>query len=134
MNENDRTLTTRQQLAIVALLTTPTITAAAETIGAGEKTLRRWMAEPAFRAALSEAESDLIDAATRRLLQLQNTAFETVSGILDDPNATHTVRLRAAALVLEYLLKLRELRNVERRLVDLEITVRGGYSGIYETA
>ena len=72
-------------------------------------------------AALAGAEADMLDAATRRLLQLQEGAIETVQAIMQDGEANASVRLRAAQAVLDYLLKLRELRNVEQRLTALEM-------------
>ena len=61
-----------------------------------------------------------IDTATRRLLQLQDPAVDALGDILKDPDAAPTVRLRAATSVLDYLIRLRELRNVEARLLTLE--------------
>jgi hypothetical protein len=43
-----------------------------------------------------------------------------IARILADSTAAPTVRLRAAALALDGLLKLRELRDVESRLTALE--------------
>ena len=42
------TITARQEKAITALLNEPTIAKAAEASGVGERTLYRWLAEPAF--------------------------------------------------------------------------------------
>lgn len=117
MTEIDR-LTTRQQAAISALLTAPTITAAAETIGAGEKTIRRWLAEPAFRSALADAEGALIDGAVRRLLALQADALDALGDVL--ATGTPAQRLRAASIVLDSMMRLRELRTIEYRLAALE--------------
>jgi hypothetical protein len=41
---------------------------------------------------------------------------------MQDSKASAGVRLKATPAVLEYLLKLRELRNVEQRLTALEMT------------
>lgn len=94
---------------------------AASSIGVGERTLFRWLTEPAFKLALSAAESDLLDAATRRLLTLQDDAIGAFESLLaEDSAASDTVRLRAASAVLDHLLKLRELRDIEQRLTALE--------------
>src|SRR3712207_516344 len=106
----------KQQQAIAALLGSRNVEAAAKAAGIGERTLWRWMAEPEFAAALSAAEGAAIDAATRRLVHMQDGAIDTLQSVLDDPRATATVRLRAATAVLDYLLRLRELRNIEARL------------------
>ena len=64
-------LTPKQHQAVSALLSCKTVDAAAVAVGVHIRTLFRWLAEPAFRTALSAAESELIDSALRRLLGLQ---------------------------------------------------------------
>lgn len=116
-------LTHRQQAAVRALLACKSVAEAAQRAGVGERTLYRWLADPAFRAALSAAEGDLLDAATRRLLGLQEGAIEVFEAVLKDASAAPSARLRAAQAVLDHLLKLRELRDVEQRLTALEQAV-----------
>ena len=111
----------KQQRAILALLSTKNVAEAAVRAKVGERTLWRWLGEPMFRVQLAGAEADMLDAATRLLLQLQDGAIETVQAIMQDGETNASVRLRAAQAVLDYLLKLRELRNVEQRLTALEM-------------
>ena len=113
-------LTPTQQRAVRALLTSKGVSEAAKLAKVGERTLWRWLLDPGFKVALSAAEGELLDAATRRLLGLQESAIETFEQVLGDASASQAVRLRAAQLVLDYLLKLRELRDVEQRLTALE--------------
>ncbi len=117
-------LTTTQQRAVRALLTCKSVGEAAQLAKVGERTLFRWLSEPAFKVALSAAEGALLDSATRRLLGLQESAIETFEQVLGDASASQAVRLRAAQSVLDYLLKLRELRDVEQRLSALEQAMR----------
>ena len=118
-------LTPKQHQAVSALLSCKTVDAAAVAVGVHIRTLFRWLAEPAFRAALSAAEGDMLDVATRRLLQLQESAIEAFESALSDSEAGHGVKLKAAQSVLDYLLKLRELRNIEHRLSALEQAIQG---------
>lgn len=115
----------RQWLAVSALLEARNVQDAAKASGVGERTLFRWMTLPEFRAAMLTVESEIIDQATRRLLSLQYQAIDTLAEVLSDDQAGASVRLRAAQAVLDYLLKLRELRNLETRLVELEVIVYG---------
>lgn len=124
-NGNPGGLTTRQKRAIVALLAERDVKAAAQACGIGYRTLCRWLDDSAFRAELTGAEGEAIDAATRRLLQLQDPAIDTISATMDDQANPAAVRLRAAQIALETLLKLRELRNLEQRLAELEAAVYG---------
>ena len=113
-------ITTRQHKAILALLSTKSVSEAAQQAAVPERTLWRWLGDPQFRAHLAGAEADLLDAATRSLLQMQGNALETVQTIMQG-SESDAVRLRAAQTVLDHLLKLRELRNVEQRLTALEL-------------
>lgn len=115
-----RELTPAQRRAVAALLTERNTRAAAEKAKVAERTLYRWLADARFTQALTEAEGEVIAGATRRLLQLQDLAIDAVDVIFQDKDAAPAAKLRAAALVIDGLLKLRELRNVERRLAALE--------------
>ena len=119
------TLTSNQRRALAALLAHPTITAAATACGLTERTLYRYMDLEPFRAALAGREGAIIDAATRRLLALAGDAVNVLRDVMNDPNASHYERLRAADLVLARLLQMRELRDVETRLAALEAATYG---------
>lgn len=112
-------MTGKQALAIQALLTNSTLAAAARQVHVSERTLSRWLADSEFRAALNDAEGELLDAAQRQLLRLQSSAIEVHEDLLS-VDTPHGVRLRAAQSVLDALLKLRELRTLEERLAALE--------------
>ena len=118
--ENSIALTPKQARAIPALMSARNVADAAKAANVAERTLYRWLGDPTFRLRLNEAEGEAIDTATRRLLQLQDPAVDALGAILKDPDTTPTVRLRAATAVLDYLIRLRELRNVEARLLALE--------------
>jgi len=123
MAENGRQtkdLTPAQRRAVAALLTERTARAAAEKAKIAERTLYRWLADPDFSRALSEAEGEVIAGATRRLLQLQDKAIDAVDDVFKDGETSAAVKLRAAQLAIDAMLKLRELRNVESRLAALE--------------
>ncbi len=125
-NGNSEELKTQQQRVIAALLSTKSIAEAAKVTGQGERTIHRWLAEdPAFRVALSQAEGQAIDAATRQLISLQDDAIDVLRKTMKSRAATAQDKLRAATSVLNYLLKLRELRNVEERLAALESALAG---------
>lgn len=122
MAENDtdsKPLTAQQHKAIAAMLVNKNIRDAAEASGTPERTLWRWCGDLRFRAALSSAEGGIVTDATRRLLQMSTKAIDELEKLLDHPKAE--VRLRAAGMVLDQLLTLRELQNTESRLAALEV-------------
>ena len=120
MAQNGRVLSAKQQRAIAALLASKSVAEAAASANVGERTLFRWLGEDqAFRAALSQAEGELLDTATRRLLSLQGESIDALEYLISQAE-TESVRLRAAQVVIETSLKLRELRDIEQRLTALE--------------
>ncbi len=111
----------KKRQVVAALLTGLNAKQAAAHCNLGERTVYRWLAEDAdFQAELAGAEGRAIDAATRRLVGLQSLAIAAFRDALTDPEVSDGVRIRAAENVLNYLLKLRELRNIETRLTRLE--------------
>lgn len=109
-----------QRRAVAALVVSKTQRAAAATVGIAERTLARWLIDANFQLALVQAEGELIAGATRRLLGLQDAAIDALDAIFKDKEASHHVKLRAAALAIDALLRLRELASIEKRLSELE--------------
>jgi len=115
-------ITAQQTKAIEVLLTSRSIQQASETCGLAYKTLRRWLEDPTFKAALTQREGETLDAATRRLSGLGNEAIDTMAAIMAN-GENETVRLRAAQAVFDNSLRLREARAVDERLTALEAAV-----------
>lgn len=112
-------LSPKQIQAITALLSHPTMEQAAKSADVARRTLYQWLSEPAFKAALTEAESAAIDHAVRGLVSLVEPAMETLKEALA-PEQKMVTRLRAVTLILEQMLKLVELRSFDARLTELE--------------
>jgi len=60
----------RQERAIVALLSEPSIEAAAKTSDVSDVTIWRWMKQPDFRAKLRDARRAVVEGAIGRLQQV----------------------------------------------------------------
>ena len=117
------TLNAKQTAAIVALLdpANGSTVAAAKAAGVPLRTMNRWLQEDsAFVAQLRQAEGAAIDQSVRRLISVSAAADSTIVSIMSNRDNPPGVRLRAAALVKESLVRLRELRNIEDRLSALE--------------
>jgi len=116
-------LTGNQKKAIDALLGHNTVRAAAAAAGLAERTVHRYMTDPVFATELRRREGLLIDEGTRRLLREFEASIDTMATVRDDPEVTPAARLRAAQVIAEQLVKVRELRNVEERLTKLEAAI-----------
>jgi hypothetical protein len=86
--------------ALAAVLTAPTLTAAAAAANVPYTTLRRWVRRPAFRAALFAAARNAAAAAAATLCASAGRATATLAGLLDSCNPT--VQLAAARAILAH--------------------------------
>lgn len=105
---------------MAALLTAPSLRAAAEACGMSEKTIARYMAMPEFRQALTQAEAESIDGAGRVLVAGQAQALAVLADVMSDPNARPGDRRAAAVAWLDMVLRWREMRDLDQRLTELE--------------
>lgn len=122
MTEN--VITVKQQKAITALLSERTTRDAAKAAGVSEKTLYQWLNEPAFRAALREAEKSILDDVTRRLSAGASLALDTLKKLVQSARHEST-KLRASVAWLELSLKYRDMHDIEERLTALEAAING---------
>ena len=113
-------VTPRQRKAIEALLTCGNVTQAAEAAGVTRNTLYRWFKQEPFKVALAAAEGEAMQALSRTLVRLGDKAGAVLEGVLTDKEAGDPVRLRAVAILLQNLVKLREAGALEERIAALE--------------
>ena len=115
------TLNARQVKAVAALLDPDNRSnaAAAKAAGVSQRQLQEWLTQPDFSAALSEAQSAMIGAATMRLTALSGLAVGALAECLG-PYTNEKTALQAATIVLDRILRFRELDDMERRLQALE--------------
>lgn len=114
----EKKLTPQQRKTIETLLTTGTIEAAAAAAGVSRNSIYKWFKDDLFVSELRQAESEAVAGLSRALAGLGTLAASALRAALDDPKVT--VRLRAAEIVTDRLLKLRELVDLEARIEALE--------------
>src|SRR5262245_20566019 len=115
-------MTPKHAALIAALLTEPTVAAAAEKVGIGSATAYRWMKKPAFRKEWARAKDRIVNAALDRLELVTAKAVAALERNLDcqDPS----VETRAAVAVLNQTLKVKDLRELEKEVKELTKIVR----------
>ena len=117
-------ITPQQQRAIVAMLTAPSIAAAAQQAGVGERTLFRWLQDDSFLAAYRTARRDAVSQAMARLQRYSSDAVDTLYQIMTT-SSYDSAKIHAAKTILEYAHKAVELEDVEVRLAALESSLKG---------
>jgi hypothetical protein len=114
----NKTLTTKQERAIVALMSEPTQQEAATKSGVGLSTLERWLTEPTFLAAWRDARRESFELACARLAEASGQAVDVLVALLASPKPT--VRLRAARAILDLTCNSIENFSLLQRLEALE--------------
>lgn len=121
MAENG-TLTPAQRRAITALLSHRNTREAAKAANVAERTMWRWLDEPAFRAELSRQEGAVLEQVTRGLLAMQDKALQELGDLITGygGNVSAGIRLQAVKAALDIQLRYRELLSLEDRVRKLE--------------
>lgn len=111
-------LSRKQDLAIAALITEPTILAAAAKVGVSERTVRLWLEQPNFLAAFKAQCKHILDVATASLSGATEGAVATLRRNLNCGKASD--ENRAAIGILEHMAKTTELLDLMKRIDELE--------------
>ncbi len=113
-------LNPKQDKALVALLTEPTISAAAKKAGIGERTLHTWLGEEAFATAYRTARRQAVGHAVTRLQQLSGAAVGVLVQVMADKANPAATRVNAAKTVLEFSFRAVGLEDLAERIAALE--------------
>ena len=113
----------KMDLLIAALMTHPTVEAAAQATGIGVATAYRWLKDTDFLARVREARRDAI---RQIMAQLQASASESVKCLteLQSGAEAESVRAGAAKTILEMVLKAGAIEDVNVRLDSIEQTLK----------
>lgn len=95
-----------------------TFVAAAERAGMSTRTARRRAQDPDFIRHVRQWRDAMVDEAVGQLVGVLDDAIGTLRSLLDADS--ETVRLRAASLLIDQTLKLREHEEIQYRLALVE--------------
>jgi hypothetical protein len=110
----------KKEQAISALLSQPTLKAAAEVAGIGEKTLWRWLQNEDFQDAFMEVRRQLVQQVLSNIQRSMSKAVNTLLEVMDDPDSPASSKVQAARSIIDVGLKGLELEDFELRLARLE--------------
>lgn len=113
-------LNRNQKLALTALLSEPTVKAAAESCGLAERTLFYYLADETFKAELRQRQGAILGGVTSALVGLSGGAIQTLRDLLESKTATDAVKCRAALGWLRNVRDAVELRDLADRVAALE--------------
>jgi len=119
------TLSRKQERAITALLTEPTVRDAARAASCSERSLFRFLADPDFQEAYRAARHRVVEVAIGRLQQAGSEAVDTLRDIMQGQGHPASARVTAARSILEFALRGVEAEDLSSRLAALEEYLEG---------
>ena len=120
MSGHGEKLSRAKQTAIAALLTNPSIAAAASAAGIAERTIYRWLKISSFQQAFAAARQECVKQALTTIQQTMTAAVEVLCEVMNDPKAPASSRISAARIVIDNGIRVSEIENIEERLSALE--------------
>lgn len=106
---------------VAALISAPTKTSAAKTLGVHRVTLYRWLRDDAeLREAYNASRHALLSDATESLQYVAEEAIGFLYALAADPDARAHVRATASAKILDSAYKAYELHELAKRVEQLE--------------
>jgi hypothetical protein len=110
----------RKEMAIGALLSHPTLTAAASASGVSARTLTRWLQDKAFSARVRRERAALLESTTDLLRKESVGAVAVLASVAKNQRAPCGSRVTAAKAIIELSFKAGELLQLTARVEELE--------------
>jgi uncharacterized protein YydD (DUF2326 family) len=110
----------KQELALRAILSLPTLKEAALSAGISETTLWRFMQDEAFSRRLREARRDAVNHAVIRLQRASSDAVTVLHDLMKKDDAPASARITAARTILDYSIRAVEMDELRTRIEELE--------------
>ncbi len=121
----------KQEAAIAALLTCPTVQEAAEQVGVNPRTLWRWMQDDGFQGRYRDARQDALREVVVALRNACTDAVRTLTEVMAGQHeATPASMVTAAKTVLEYAFRAAIEEDLAERIAVLERAVNDGKRGV----
>jgi hypothetical protein len=114
----------RQEVAVANLIKFPTMTQAARASKVSERTLRRWLQRPQFAARFQAAKQAILQRTVDSLLCGSERAARQLVKLATDPKVSDGARVRACVKTLELVVKQVQIREIERRLAEIEVALK----------
>jgi hypothetical protein len=115
-------LSTKQEQAIVALLSESSVPKAASAIQVGSRTLYRWLSDPRFSRAFRRTRREAFGQAVALTQRYAVLAVNVLAKMMTDPLAPPHVRVTAAVAILRLGQDGIELDDLAARVEALEAT------------
>jgi len=113
-------LTPKQDQAILALLSEPTISKAASALGVSERTIHRWLEDETFHRAFRKARREAFAQAIAVTQRYAPMAVHALAKVMTDGSVQASARVSAATALLKFSREALELDDLAARIEALE--------------
>jgi hypothetical protein len=117
-------LSLKQELALRAVISQPTLRDAARAAGVSAPTLWRYMQDEAFSRRLKVARREVVDHAFRRLQGAADDAVTALHDLVRREDTPARARIAAARSILEFSFRAAEYESLRARIDELEEFIR----------
>lgn len=113
----------KDELILAALLSNPTVRAAATACCVSETQIYARLRTPAFKERYDNARRELLAQSTTFVQSLVGDAIKKMRDVMNDPDASQQVQLNAAEAITRNSLKLTEQNDILTQLAELKKAV-----------
>lgn len=125
MGQNGEKLTKKQELAVMSIITEPSMKKASEKAGVSQSTLYRWLQLDSFQDQLKRMKHEAVSQATARLRHGMTIAVDALMQMASNPKTPAVARASACRTLLEFGFKAHEIEHLQERLERLEEAMEG---------
>lgn len=126
----ENTLTLKQEKAIIALMTQPTLQEAAQSIGVSYVTINNWLKNPFFNQEFKRMRDKSLDSALGKIQNSSNNAVNVLIDIMNDESKNANVRVNAAKIIIDFSMRIRD-SDVAIQLEKLTQLIKTGKGTVH---
>lgn len=113
-------LSAKQRLTAITLSQGKTQAQAAAAVGAGLRTVQRWVTQPEFQEAVRQAQRESYDQAIAKLVACSAGAVAVLAAVAGDSKVSASARVAASRAILDAAYRGYAQEELARRVEELE--------------
>ena len=113
----------KDELIIAALISNPTVAAAATACGVSQTQIFARLRTPAFKEKYDAARREILEQSAAYIQGMVSEAIRKMRDVMNDENASPQVQLNAAEAITRNSLKLTEQADILTQLAELKKAV-----------
>lgn len=113
----------KDEIILAALISSPTVRAAAAACGVGETQIYARLRTPAFKKKYDAARREVLEQSTAYVQNIVSEAIAKMYDVMNDENAAPQVQLNAAEAIVRTNLKMTEQTDIIGQIAELTAAV-----------